>query len=117
MVCDFTAITHYTGDSGELAELTPPPITVQLIGSQLQIDADGSFEILVAPEKPRGHQGNFICTKTVHEGQEQTCNYIICRELFANWETEQSLDIHIVRLDKVGEPQPLLSVGQVKANL
>ena len=115
----FTAITHYTGDSGELAELTP--VTTNnggsLDGTQLQIDDNGSFEILLAPEKPQDYQGNFICTKTAHEGKDQVCNYIICRELFANWETEQSLDINIVRLDKVGEPQPPLSVNQVKANL
>lgn len=115
----FTAITHYTGDSGELAELTP--VTTNnggsLDGTQLQINDNGSFEILLAPTKPQDYQGNFICTKTAHEGKDQVCNYIICRELFANWETEQSLDINIVRLDKVGEPQPPLSVNQVKANL
>ncbi len=115
----FTAITHYTGDSGNLGELTPATTNNggSLEGSELQLADDGSFEIILAPERPEGYEGNFIATRTEHEGQQQVCNYIICRELFADWQHERSLDLHIVRLDKVGMPQPPITTAQVKDNL
>jgi len=50
------------GDSGSLAELRPG-VKVQmgrLDSSALQVAADGSFEILLAPERPAGHTGNYI---------------------------------------------------------
>lgn len=114
----FTAITHYTGDSGHLGELTPATTNNggSIDGSQLQLEEDGSFEIILAPEKPAGFSGNFICTRTAHEGVEQSCNYIICRELFADWEYEQALEMSIVRLDKVGQPQPPITPAQVINN-
>jgi hypothetical protein len=114
----FTAITHYTGDTGSLAELTPATTNNggSIDSSQLQLEADGSFEIILAPEKPAGFNGNFICTRTEHEGVEQQCNYIICRELFADWENEQAIDMNIVRLDKIGQPQPAITPEKVIAN-
>ena len=114
----FTAITHYTGDTGSLAELTPATTNNggSLDGSQLQIEADGSFDIILAPVKPEGYTGNYICTHTEHEGTKQYCNYIICRELFADWEHEHALDLQIVRLDKVGAAQPPMTPAQVINN-
>lgn len=115
----FTAITHYTGDSGNLAELTPATTNNggSLDNSNLQVNDDGSFEILVAAKCPAGYSGNFIASRTSHDGEEQSCNYIICRELFADWLNEQGLEISIVRLDSVGQPQPPITAEKAAANL
>ena len=51
------------GDSGSLAELRPG-VKAQmgrLDSSAIQVSADGSFEILLAPERPADHTGNYIC--------------------------------------------------------
>ena len=69
----FTGVTHYTGDTGSIAELVPEVTNnaASLDTQDLQVEADGSFEILVAPERPAGHTGNFLPTKTTSpSGQE-----------------------------------------------
>ena len=52
------------GDTGSLAELRPgvKARTGTLDSSALQIEPDGSFEILLAPRRPAGHGGNFLST-------------------------------------------------------
>ena len=54
------------GDSGSLAELRPgvKVRTGMLDSSELEVGDDGHFEILLAPERPAGHAGNFIPTHT-----------------------------------------------------
>ena len=61
----FEAATDYAGDSGSIAELRPGRRagTGKLDSSELTVDADGRFEILLAPERPAGHDGNFIATR------------------------------------------------------
>jgi hypothetical protein len=52
------------GDSGSLAELRPG-VKVQMGPArlvELEVRADGRFEILIAPERPAGHTGNYICS-------------------------------------------------------
>jgi hypothetical protein len=76
-----------------------------LDNDDLQLEADGSFEVLLAPERPAGHTGNFLPTKTVSpSGAEQTCRYIICRQLFCDWENERTVELEIVNLAKLGAP-------------
>ena len=115
----FTAITHYTGDSGDLAELTPAVTNNggSIDSSCLQIDSDGCFEIVLGPQCPQGYAGNYMATKTEHEGVSQSCNYIICRELFSDWENEQGLELSIVRLDKEGQPQPPITADKAAGNM
>ncbi len=52
------------GDSGSLAELRPgvKAQTGRLDSSEIEVGDDGRFEILLAPERPAGHAGNFIAT-------------------------------------------------------
>lgn len=102
----FEATTAYAGDSGSLSELSPAvrTNTGTLDSSKLVVQADGSFEILLAPERPAGHTGNFIPTRRA----EHSAAYLVLRELYHDWEREVALDLHIERIESVGEhPAPL----------
>jgi hypothetical protein len=64
------------GDSGNLAKLQPGTgvNTSTLDSSDLDIESDGSFEILIATTKPLEYDGNFMCSKRESNGTE----YIGC---------------------------------------
>ncbi len=102
----FEAHSIYAGDTGSLAELAPGgrTITGTLDMSDLLVDDDGRFEILLAPERPAGHSGNFIATATA----DGTAGYLIARMLFHDWENEASPDLHIVQIGREGKhPAPV----------
>ncbi len=113
------APSGYAGDSGNIMELMPGSRTntSTLDSSKMQVEPDGSFEILLAPEKPAGYAGNFMATKATKQRNspdgaiqdiDYTARYLVVRELFYDWEQEEALDLHIVRIDKVGtHPEPL----------
>jgi len=113
----FQTPSGYSGDSGSIAELAPGTranLDV-LDSSDLQVDSDGRFEILLAPEKPDGYAGNFMCTKAVktrknRAGQdvsrEYVAEFVMLRELFCDWEHEDLLELFIYRNDRLGEPMP-----------
>ncbi len=115
----FEAVNVYAGDTGTLAELAPGARvnTGTLDSPKLRVEADGSFEILLAPERPPGHVGNFIATRSVRPGTAAdgsqiqvpyAARYLVLRELFHDWEREDLLDIHIARLGGEGaQPEPL----------
>lgn len=110
----FSAITHYTADSGGMAELSPliTANTDSLDSTQIEVGPDGMFEILLAPERPEGHTGNFIATRAVKtvQGKERTfvARYLIGRELFGDWEREYPVELHIAREGMAGRaPKPL----------
>jgi hypothetical protein len=110
----FEASTAYAGDSGNLIELAPGgrANTGHLDSSELQVDADGGFEILMAPERPEGHTGNFIRGQQVRDGNQLTARYLVLRELFHDWEHEDPIEIAIHRVGGEGEhPAPLDAEG------
>lgn len=106
------AHTGYAGDSGDLAELQPGARgnTGKLDSSELAVGDDGHFDILLAPEPPPGHTGNFIATQRISRGTDTTfyAEHVTVRFLFHDWEREQSPELLIRRLDKVGEHPPAL---------
>jgi hypothetical protein len=102
------------GDSGSLAELRPgvKVQTGRLDSSNLQVDADGRFEILLAPEQPAGHTGNYICShKRVSRPHPDDPNapldryacWISGRQLFYDWEREDPTHLSIVRIGQERE--------------
>ncbi|HEX7406245.1 MAG TPA: DUF1214 domain-containing protein [Candidatus Binatia bacterium] len=100
------ATTAYAGDTGNLAELSPAvrTNTGTLDSAKLVVAADGSFEILLAPQRPDGYAGNFMPTKR----EEHRAEYLVVRELFHDWEREDLLDLQIVRVKSAGaHPLPL----------
>jgi hypothetical protein len=109
----------YVGDSGSIAELRPGTRANGgvLDSSKLEVGADGSFEILLAPERPEGHRGNFLATKATRrakrgdgssEAVEFVSRWVVLRELFHDWSREDPLDLEIVRIGSEGaHPEPL----------
>jgi hypothetical protein len=74
----------------------------------LQVDADGSFEILLAPQKPEGYQGNFMLSRRESREQEYLGRFLTCRELFHDWAHEDLLELEILRHGCELEPRPTL---------
>jgi len=115
----FETPSGYVGDSGSLAELQPGTRANGgvLDSAGIAVEPDGSFELLLAPERPAGHRGNFLATRAVRtrkvsDGASQTRAYtsrwVVLRELFHDWEREDSLDLEIARLGSEGlHPEPL----------
>jgi hypothetical protein len=104
----FECASGYAGDSGSIAELRPGSraMTGSLDSTDLQVAADGSFEILLAPERPAGHAGNFIATRKLRK-QEYVGRFLSGRQLFHDWEHEDPVALSIERVDAPGAPAPL----------
>jgi len=101
------------GDSGSLGELRPgmKTQTGRMDSSTIAVDADGSFEILLAPQRPEDYTGNFIATLKISEHPhpidksmppERYANYISGRQLFNDWEHEEAIHFEITQLGAEG---------------
>jgi len=104
----FELASGYAGDSGGLQELIPGTRinTSTLDCHDLQVDDDGRFEILIAPEKPEGFTGNFMPGRRESHGRTYTGCILSCRELFHDWANEDLLDLEILRVGCEREPRP-----------
>lgn len=102
------------GDTGSLMELRPgvKAQTGRLDSTAIEVNDDGSFEILLAPERPVGYSGNFIPTlkrsKRAQAGGESAApaerfaNYISGRQLFNDWEHEEAIHFEMHMLGGEG---------------
>jgi hypothetical protein len=116
-----TTCGELPGDTGSLTELRPglKKQTGRLDSTQIAVSPDGSFDILLAPEKPEGYEGNFISTlklaKQPHPTDpsrpaERYANYLSGRQLFNDWEREEAIHFDMVQLgDEGGHAQPYSS--------
>lgn len=106
----FEAHTVAPGDSGEMREnLDGSKATLGKLDSrEMQVNADGTFEILIGPARPEGYTGNFI-PSTVKKGSvvqrgdalkdDMHAHRLYIRELFGDWEKEEPLeDLYIERV-------------------
>ena len=116
------------GDSGTLQELQPGTKTQtgMLDCSQIAVNADGSFEILLAPQRPADYEGNFIATMKVvnkpHPGKpdmppERYASYISGRQLFGDWECEEAIHLEITQSGAEGCPAPAFSAADAARQL
>ena len=90
--------------------------TGRLDSSSIEVNDDGSFEILFAPEKPVGHTGNFVRTLKVvgrpHPTDpsipaERYANYVSGRQLFNDWAREDAIHFEFRQIDpEVLTPDP-----------
>jgi hypothetical protein len=106
------------GDSGSLAELRPGVKlqTGTLDSTQLEVEEDGHFEILLAPERPAGYKGNFIATQRRSSAPnpddpdgslDRYACYMSGRQLFYDWEHEDAVPLTISRVgDDGAHPAP-----------
>lgn len=106
----FELASGYAGDSGDLKELMPGSRinTSVLDCHSLQVEPDGSFEILIAPQKPEDYKGNFMLSLRESRGEEYVGRFLTCRELFHDWGNEDLMDLEILRIDCEKEPRPPL---------
>jgi hypothetical protein len=116
------------GDSGSLAELRPgvKVQTGRLDSNQIETDEDGSFEILLAPERPAGHTGNFIPswrrTSRPHPDEpdgslDRHAEYVSGRQLFYDWEHEDAIALSLDRVGSEGEAPPPYDARTAAAEL
>ena len=116
------------GDTGDLRELTPglKTQTGRLDTSQMHFADDGSFEILLAPERPDQHEGNFVSTlKRVSHPHptdpdmppERHANYVSGRQLFYDWEQEDAIHLEIYQLGSEGSSPAAYGPEQAAAEL
>ncbi len=104
-----------SGDTGELTELTKGFRTSfgRLDSSDLIVSDSGELTILLGPDKPANFNGNFICTRKPpnqysKDGLNRYATYISGRQLFYDWEKEQSIALSITSIDHIGQhPAPL----------
>jgi hypothetical protein len=119
----FAAITSVPGGTGnllEMADCTNQTLD-SIAGSDLQLDSEGSFSILLGPTKPDDYLGAFLQTRKAMtcgdstETSDRRARYLSVREVFSDWSSELPLDIKITRLDAIGENRPpLTSVAVAK---
>jgi hypothetical protein len=116
------------GDSGSLAELRPgvKAQTGRLDSTEIEVGGDGRFEILLAPERPAGHTGNFIPTlrRTTRpnpddpEGSlDRYAGYLSGRQLFYDWEREDPVPLSITQLGAEGAHPPPYGPAAAAAQL
>ncbi len=116
------------GDSGTLEELRPGTKTQtgMLDCSNIVLNADGSFDILLAPERPEGYEGNFIATlKVVNRPHptdpdmppERYASYISGRQLFGDWACEDAIHMEITQLGGAGLAPSGYCAGAAAAQL
>ncbi len=116
------------GDTGSLAELRPgrKVQTGRLDSSDLQVASDGHFEILLAPERPAGHTGNFIAShKRVSRpppgdpggSLDRTACWISGRQLFYDWEREDPTPLTLTRVGAEGAHPPAYTPELAAAQL
>lgn len=107
----------YSGDTGSLEELKPGTRANcgVLDSCDLQVNDDGTFEILLAPERPPGYTGNFLATRSLKKRRNAAgemmervyvAEFVAIRELFCDWENEDLMDLFIYRNDRLGVPMP-----------
>lgn len=113
-----------SGDTGDLRELTPGFRTGfgTLDSSRLEVGENGELELLLAPEKPPGYTGNFICTRKPPpagnpEGGDRYAQYVSGRQLFYDWEREEPVALTITSLDEVGHHPPALTPARAADQL
>lgn len=105
----FEAHSVAPGDSGALEELWNGSrvLTGWLDSTKLGIEPDGSFEILLAPTRPQGYDGNFISTLREEPGKPPIgATKLYVREIFGDWDREHSLDMQITRIGNEGRHPP-----------
>jgi hypothetical protein len=115
----FECASGFTGDSGSLRELAPGTraMTGLLDVSKLRVEADGSFEILLAPEKPAGFDGNFLRTRVERQGRAYVGAYVSGRQLFYDWGREDPVEFWIAREGQEREAPPAYEPAAAAAAL
>lgn len=105
-----TSTAPMSGDTGNLAELTKGFRTSfgTLDSSEISISEEGEIELLLGPERPKGYNGDFICTlkpasKKTPDADDRYADYLSGRQIFLDWEREVPIELTITALDHIGD--------------
>ena len=101
------------GDTGTLAELRPglKVQTGRLDSSAIEVGEGGHFEVLLAPERPAGHTGNFIPTQRrvsrpppddPDGPRDRYACWLSGRQLFYDWEREDPTPLSLTQVGAEG---------------
>ena len=77
-----------------------------LLLSEVEADASGDFEILLAAERPADHRGNFM-------RMPPETRYWCVRQYFADWERERPARFEIQRIGGEGEAPPPITAARM----
>ncbi len=121
----FQTITGVPGDTGRLEEMGAcVTATLDFVNSfDLDVDEQGRFEILIAPERPAGYDGSYLrSTKTLPcpaKGApvDHEARFLAVREIYADWQREWPLELEITRLDAIGESRPPIDAAWMSEKL
>jgi hypothetical protein len=116
------------GDSGDLSELRPGAKTQtgRIDSSTIEVNDDGSFEILFAPERPKGFDGNFVSTLKVVKHPhpldpsippERYAAYVSGRQIFNDWAREDAIHFEIHQIGAEGTHAEPYSPAESAAKL
>ncbi len=84
-------------------------VTATLASDDLKVASDGSFEIIVSPDKPDS-AGNWL-----HNPRDGTT--VIVRQIFGDWSKELPGEVHIDRLGHEGELKPPIDRAEMARRL
>ena len=124
-IVTFQTITSIPGATGDLAEMAScRNQTLDFANSfDLMLDSENRFEILLGPERPKKHKGNFLLTRAslacpaTGKTATRDARWLSIREIFSDWEREIPLEMEIVRLDAVGEKRPPITTKFISEKL
>jgi len=124
-IVTFQTITSIPGSTGDLAEMAScRNQTLDFVNSfDLILDSENRFEILLGPERPKRHKGNFLLTRAslpcpaTGEVAPREARWLSIREIFSDWEQEIPLEMEIVRLDALGENRPPITAKVISQKL
>lgn len=85
-------------------------VTATVASDDLQVAADGSFEILASAEKPSGYTGNWL-----HNPKDGST--VIVRQIFSDWNRELPGEVHIDRVGMEGALKPPLDRAEMARRL
>jgi hypothetical protein len=91
-------------------QLGDDAVYATLLASELQVEPDGRFEILLSAERPKGHEGNWMPLAP-------EARYVSVRQYFVDWEQEEPAHFEIFRIGGEGEPSAALRPEQMAARL
>ena len=100
--------------------------TGTLDARQIEVEQDGSFEILLAPERPAGHTGNFIATHRrvsipnpddPEGSQDRYASHVSGRQLFYDWEREDPVSLSLTQLGAEGTSPAAHTPAEAAASL
>lgn len=107
-LCTVTIGASSGAGRGLWLENLPGPLVGQTDLDKIDIAPDGSFELVISPQRPEGYEGNWLQL-------DERADHILVRQVSNDWDSERDAYVALDRLDgPIG--QPYLTKEQIAAN-